>query len=46
MVKQVFIDLQKLKCYSLWSKLSIKIKKSEYFAVNYALLKLGFWNLW
>ena len=45
MVKQIFIDLQKFKCYSLWSMLPFEIKKSEYFAVNHALLKLSFWKL-
>ena len=45
MVKENFIDLQKLKCYSLRSKLSVKIKRSEYFAINYDIQELSFWEL-
>lgn len=40
MAKQIFIDLWKFKCYSLWSKLTVNIKKSEYFKVNHDMQKL------
>ena len=42
MVKESFIDIQKFKCYSLWSKLTVKIKRSQYFAVNHNIQKLSF----
>lgn len=42
MVKESFIDIQKFKCYRLWSKLTVKIKRSQYFAVNHNIQKLSF----
>ena len=42
MVIESFIDIQKFKCYSLWSKLTVKIKRSQYFAVNHNIQKLSF----
>ena len=42
MIKQILNDLQKFKRYSLWSKLLVKIKRSEYFAVNHDVQKLSF----
>ena len=39
MEKPIFIDLPKCQCYSLLSKLPMKIKKSEIFAVNNDPLK-------
>ena len=43
MVKQVFIDLQKIKCYSSWSKLPVK--RSQLFAVNHDMQELSFVKL-
>ena len=45
MVKQIFIDFQKFKHYSLLVKLSVKIKRSEFFAVHNDIQILGFWKL-
>ena len=42
MAKQIFTDLQKFKCYSLWSKLPTKIKRPEYFAENHDMEKIKF----
>ena len=43
LVKQVFIDLQKIKCYSSWSKLPVK--RSQLFAVNHDMQELSFVKL-
>ena len=43
-VKQFFIDLQKFKL-QVWSKLPVKIERSEYFAVNHDMQKWTFWKL-
>ena len=34
MGKQIFIDSEKFKCYSVWFKPPIKSKRSNSFAVN------------
>ena len=40
MVKQVFIDLEKFKCYTLFFKLPVKFKKkNEFCAVNRSMQK-------
>ena len=44
MVKKLFIDLQKFKYYSFWSKLLFKIKRSDYFGINNDLSKC-FWKV-
>ena len=38
--KQLFTDLQTIKCYSLWSKLSVKGSESS--TVNHDMQKLSF----
>ena len=40
MVEQIFIDLQNIQCYSLWSKLPGK--RSDFFAVSHDMQKLSF----
>ena len=45
MQKQIFIDSQKFKYYSLLVKLSVKIKRSEFFAVHNDIQILCFWKL-
>ena len=43
--KQIFIYLRKFKCYSLLSKLLIKIKRSDFFTINNNMQKLNSWKL-
>lgn len=43
--KTFFIDLQKFKCYSSWSKLLFKIKRSDYFGINNDL-SICFWKVY
>ena len=45
LVKEIFINLQKFKYYSLLAKLPVKIKRSEIFAVKIDMQKLSFWKL-
>ena len=43
MVKEILIYIQKIKCYSLWSKLPLN--GPIFFAVNHDMQKLSFWKL-
>ena len=43
MVNQIYTDLQKIKCYNLWSKLPVK--KSFFFVVNPDKQNVNFWEL-
>ena len=45
MLKQIFIDLQKFKYYSLMTRLAVKIKKSEILTANNDMRELRFWKL-
>ena len=43
MVNQIYTDLQKIKCYNLWSKLPVK--KSDFLVVNPDKQNVNFWEL-
>ena len=46
MVTQIFIGLQEFKLFNLLVKLSIKFKRTEFFAVNNDMQKLGNYRIW